>query len=179
MTTPTSAGGRDAVIHEVRRLWGDQLRPVDPSQVYPGLSGRTREFLTTVGLPVFEPDIGIASIHDLADQSVSRNGRQYVVVAQEVGMGLVYAIDVESDEVCLVSDTASSDPAEFANADVALFVLFLGVFEKDIVEASSAVEEGSDEDFEILRNARELLTAMDPEAMREGSSWESRLREYE
>jgi hypothetical protein len=178
VTTPTSAGGRDAVIHEIRRLWGDQLRPVGPSQVYPGLSARTREFLTTVGLPVFEPDIGIASIHDLAEQPVFRNDRQYIVVAQEIGIGLVYAIDVESDEVCLVSDTAS-DPAEFANTDVALFVLFLGVFEKDIVEASGTVEEGSDEDFEILHNARELLTAMDPEAMREGSSWESRLREYE
>jgi hypothetical protein len=171
MTTPTGA--------EIQRLWGGQLRPVDPAAVYPGLSTRTREFLTTVGLPVFEPDIGIASVHDQTDRPFSHNGRQYVVVAQEIGMHLVYAIDVESDEVWLISDPPSRGLAQFANTDVALFVLFLGVFEKDIIEASSTIEEGSTEDFAILHNARELLNAMNPDAIREGGPWDLRLREYE
>jgi SUKH-4 immunity protein len=175
----TPDGWSDAVVDEVRRLWGDQLRPADPGQVYPGLSARTRDFLTTVGLPVFEPNMGVGSVHDRLDQPVSRDGGDYVPIAADTRMSLVYAIEVESDRVCFIGPLQSSDPPRFQNTTVALFVLFLGVFEKDIIEGVADFDEGSDEAYEVLDRARELLTSMDPEVMHPGRSWESRLTEFE
>ncbi|GAA5200883.1 hypothetical protein GCM10023322_79740 [Rugosimonospora acidiphila] len=179
MTTPTDAGWSDAAIREVRRLWADQLHPVDPGQPYPGLSPRTREFLTTVGLPVFEPTMGNGTILDLLSRPVSRNGTEYVVVGEGVGMDLRHAIEVGSDRVYFISPPGFDHLPEFENGNVALFVLFLGVFEKDLGDGLGSVEQGSDEAYEIIGRARDLLTSMDPEAMREGSLWESQLSEYE
>jgi hypothetical protein len=167
------------VIGEVRRLWGEQLRPADPGKVYPRLSLRTRQFLAAVGLPVFDSDMGVAVVHDALNQPVSRNGREYLIVGEMIGLGQWHAIDVETDQVCLIGEPESSDPPEFLNTDVALYVLVLGVFEKDIIEASSTVDEDSDEAYEITDRARALLTAMDPDAMSEGSPWESLLSDME
>jgi hypothetical protein len=169
----------DPVVGEVRRLWKDQLRTVDPNQLYPGVSPRTREFLTAVGLPVFEPTMGSGIVLDMLSRPVSRHGTEYVVFGEGIGMGLRHAIEVESDRVYFISPPEFSDLPVFANADVALFVLFLGVFEKDIGEALGSVEQGSDEAYEITDRARRLLSAVDPEAMREGSPWESQLCEHE
>jgi hypothetical protein len=179
MTTPTDEGWSDAVIGEVRRLWGDRLRTVDPSQLYAGLSPRTREFLTTVGLPVFEPTMGNGTILDLLGTPVSRHGREYVVVGEGIGMDLRHAIEVESDRVFVISPPEFGHLPMFENTNVALFVLFLGAFEKDIGEGLGSVEQGSDEAYETLDRVRDLLTSMDPEAMREGSLWESQLSEHE
>jgi hypothetical protein len=41
----------------------DQLWPVDTARVYPGLSARTRQPLTTVGLPVYGSNMGTVILH--------------------------------------------------------------------------------------------------------------------
>jgi hypothetical protein len=51
----------DAVLDELRQLRRDQLRPAAADRVHPGLPAADHAFLTTVGLPVFEPDIGVAA----------------------------------------------------------------------------------------------------------------------
>jgi hypothetical protein len=175
MTTPD--GWSDAVVGEVRRLWGEQLRPVDQGRLYPLLSARTREFLATVGLPVYESNMGVALLHDQVDRPVSRNGMEYIPVAGVAG-DLVDAIEVETDRVCFIGSLDSRDMPRFVNTDVGLFLVFLGVCEKDIIDASGSVED-ADEAYGITDRARELLTSMDPEAMRQGGSWDSQLNDFE
>lgn len=177
MTTPD--GWSETVVGEVRRLWGDQLRPVDHGRVYRGLSTRTREFLTIVGLPMYESNMGVAILPDMLNQPVSRNGREYIPVAAVAGMGLVYAIEVKSDRVYFIGPLKSRCTPEFLNTDVGLFLLFLGVCEKDIIDAAGAMDAGADEAYEIMGRARGLLTSMDPEAMREDGSWASQVNDFE
>jgi hypothetical protein len=177
--TPTEVGWSDAVVGEVRRLWRGHLRTVDPGHLYAGLSPRTRQFLTTVGLPVFEPSTGTGILLDMLSRPVAGHGREYVVIGEGIGMRLRHAVEVESDRVYFVSPPEFSQPPLFENTNVALFVMFLGVFEKDIGDGLGSLVQGSDEAYEILAHARDLLTSTDPEAMREGSLWEGALSEFE
>jgi hypothetical protein len=161
------------MFDEIHRLWGDRLRPAD--RVHPALSAADRAFLTTVGLPVFEPDIGISTVHNRLDQVVTRNGRQFVVVAERVGIGRESAVELTTGRVYLIDTPEFTRPPELENSGLALFVLFLGIFERDLLPTLATLDEGSAE----LDRVRARLTALDPDGMRDGGSWDLHLRDYE
>ncbi|GAA0241824.1 hypothetical protein [Cryptosporangium japonicum] len=94
-----SPGWSDEVLAQVRRLWGDHLRPLDAARIHPALSAATRHYLTDVGLPDFEPRWGFECVLDRTDQIVYRGGHGYVDVGGIRGTTLRYGIDIRNDHV--------------------------------------------------------------------------------
>lgn len=180
-TSATDPGWCDGVVAHARRLWGDELRPVGPERVHPGLSGATRRFLTDVGLPHFEPTVGLRCVPDRTDRILTSNGRDYVVVGGICGSGgVVYGVDVQTDQVvCVVVHDPpwdSTHEPKLVNTTLALWVLFLGVGEREISPQVGVVEPESVEAEALVEGVRQFFAGLDPVAMRSvGLHWQAYL----
>jgi len=181
MTNKTDPGWSDEVVAHVRRVWGDQLRPIDPARIHPDLSAATRQYLTDVGLPDFKPNWGFECVLDRTDQVLTRDGRDYVVVGGIRGTTLLYGVDVRTDQVFCVNPQDLVDEPELMNTTVALWVLSAGAVDREIISQIGVVEPESAEAEALVEGVRQFLTAMDPVAMRHerGRNWHGYLNSFE
>ncbi|MFI9045992.1 SUKH-4 family immunity protein [Streptomyces sp. NPDC053427] len=129
----------DVTVDEIRRIWGDRLRPVPSDLVSPRLSTPTREFLTTVGLPTVQVR-DIVPLHDerLLD-STSQLGHEYVAVAEGDEPGYLFAVEVATDRVFYLDDIPQYN--RLINSNIALFVLFLGIFQTRVLDLDVVTQE--------------------------------------
>lgn len=153
---------------EVRRVWGDQLQPVPSELVSPRLSAPTREFLSTVGLPAVETveSAGLIPVRDLR-LSGQQEDHEYVVVAEDIDPGCGVAVEVATDQVLFLSEGDPSD-GRLVNSNVALFILFLGIFQSTTLELAE-VDHGIGEG--LLSDRWHQLTISDPVAMNDDRNY--------
>jgi hypothetical protein len=181
VTGETDPRRSDEVVAHVRRLWGDQLRPIDPPRIHPALSAHTRQYLTEVGLPDFIPNWGFECALDQTDRVLTVAGHDYVVVGGIRGTNLLYGIDVETDEVWCVNRYDLADDPELMNTNVAVWVLSAGAIDREIMSQIGVVEPYSAEAEAVVEGVRRFLTTMDPVAMRyeRGRNWHGYLDSFE
>jgi hypothetical protein len=164
------AGGRmagDVSAGEVRQIWGDQVGPVAADLVSPRLSASSRAFLTSVGLPTI-PVREIEPIaHERVGESTFLHGREYVVVAESHGHTTRYGIDVKTDQVWSL-DTDPSNTC-LVNSNIALFVLFLGIYRRTVLELK-VTDQGTLEN--AVASVWSQLEARDPAATDSDNYWE-------
>jgi hypothetical protein len=166
----------DDIITEARRVWGDQLEPVRPELVHPEVSARTREFLTTVGLPT----VGILDIIPLHDERlldlVSRGDRRYVTVATNENLGTYcYGVDVETGVVMYLQDRMPQFDC-LANSNIAAFVLMLGLYKHHYVDVESFTKQAVEAAVDALFDQ---LGEWDPDALNDDDSrWNILLDEH-
>jgi SUKH-4 immunity protein len=152
----------DTPTDEVGGVWGGLLEPVPPDLVSPRLSAPTRRFLTTVGLPTV-PARDIVFIRDERLLAVTRHeGREFVVVAESDEPGYRFGVEVDTDRVFYLDDTPRYD--RLVNSDLGLFVLFAGLFQRDVVDATGELGDA-------IAQVWGELKARDPEAAGDGDWW--------
>lgn len=149
---------------EVKRVWGDRLRPVPPDLASTRLSAATREFLTTVGLPAGRTRDIVFAHDERLHTPIRQGGREYVVIGDSDEPGCRFGVEVDTDRVYYLDDLPQYN--RLINSDVALFVLFVGLFQKVVVE----LPEGGSLDDAIAKVWGELK-ARDPEATNDGDLW--------
>jgi hypothetical protein len=168
MTAPTEYTW-DENIAEVRRVWGDQLAPIRPELVHPLVSMRTREFLTTVGLPTIQV-LDIVPIHDerLLDL-VSRGHSRYVTLATNENPGTYrYGVDVATGVVMYLQDEMPQFDC-LANSNIAAFVLMLGLYKHHFIDLKRATKQTVENAIDMLFDQ---LGGWDPVALNdEDSRW--------
>lgn len=153
---------------ELHKVWGGQLRPIPPPLIPPGVSAPTRVFLTDVGLPTEETN-GISFVHDerLARPLV-RQGHQHLLIANYFD-DCAIGVDLASDHLAFIYQ-GRSEEAEFANSNLALFVLFTGRYERDVIAFLQA-DFSEERMAEAVRRFQEGLNERDPRAAEPGSFW--------
>jgi hypothetical protein len=165
----------NAAADEVRHVWGDGIQPISTNLVSPRLSPQTREFLTTVGLPIDSVfGLGCRFFHDeRLSVPVSRMSDEHFPVCQVDEFP--FAISPESDHVCEVV----FDDIRFVNSNIGLFVFFLGRFEKELSRLHG-LPKMEQEIFETevdgaMDAIRGQLEERDPTALYESGFWDSML----
>ncbi|MFI5933373.1 SUKH-4 family immunity protein [Actinoplanes sp. NPDC051494] len=152
---------------EIRRLWGDSLAPVT-AEIDDTVPERTRAFLTGVGLPT-EPIWGLDFEHGDALAPFERAGRRCLPIAGSAGIP-IFVVELDTGVVLQwPPDPAESDPPDFVNSDVGLFLLTAGRY------------------FALIRHAgddgtaafRRELAAVDPDALAARTFWSYKVVELQ
>ncbi len=152
---------------DVREIWRDQLRPVPPNLINPRLSTPSREFLASVGLPTIE-----VQEWDPVDQrrlleTAAYGGREFVVIAESYDGAQRCGIDLATDEVTYLASRPENSC--LLNSTVALFVLFLGIFQRTVLELTK-----TDEDtlVDAVHAVWSQLEIRDPRALDQENYWQ-------
>ena len=170
----------EELVERTRREWGDRLVPVAAAFVAPVVHERTREFLTTVGLP----DVKVRDIEPVRDERLldlfERDGRRYVVVVatqRPFGGGPVayrYGVDVETGWVHYLHDEPDYETP--ANSSIAAFVLALGLLKNQLADLVVGTEEAVNQ---AVGTIWDQLDEWDPDGMVDDSyRWNVLLNEY-
>lgn len=153
---------------DIREVWSGQLDPVPPELISPGVSPTTRRFLETVGLPTAEAQ-GITFVHDdRLSRPVIHLGRDYLWLAEDLD-GFRFGVDLATDRVDLVFNERVPK-ARFANSDPALFVLTLGLFERD-VQRFLEPDPSLDRRIDAVLAFQAVLAERDSAAAKDGTYW--------
>jgi hypothetical protein len=154
----------DAVIREIRRLWGGQLVPAPRDLVARhDLSPATATLLSEVGLPTDDP-LEIEYFRDdrLLDRTET-DGEMYLGIADETGT--LFALRAGTDELwCL--NPMGNPPTMFVNSTLCDFLLFWG-------RVAARFEDFTHKDTvaEAVDALRRELAARDPRALDEADGW--------
>jgi hypothetical protein len=147
------------------QLWGDSLKRVDAQALRADVPlRRTRDFLTSVGLPQCDLPLEV-TFHSGQELLVERvvNGAGYWVVGDDYGTKI--ALDAK-EQVWSLGD--GEMPNRAINTSLDRFVLFLGIYRS----ATPALKEATDEQASgIVDGLRGQFSALDPAALAEGENW--------
>jgi hypothetical protein len=166
MSGRAGGGFNRQMLRRIREVWGDRLQPIAAPVLGPYVAGGTREFLTSVGLPAAGP-WGITFCRDeRLSAPLSRVGKDYLTIANDRD-GVLYVVECGSERVWDLYP-GRPGPTHFVNSDVALFVLFLGVFCALRPEVRKLRQE---QVAGILGDLRQQIEAADPAAVGDSGTW--------
>src|SRR2546421_12307978 len=136
------------------------------------MDGRTREFLTTVGLP----EVRVRDILAIGDERLldlfERDGRRYVVVVAQ--QFYRYTIDVETGSVRYLHDDPDFETP--TNSSIAAFVLAVGLLKHQLDDLRHGTEKSVGQ---AVDNIWEQLEEWVPDALTdEDARWNVLLNEY-
>jgi len=162
---------------DIRRLWGDTLRPVPENLLPPTASPGTKAFLAAVGLPVEHP-VDFAFYHDerLLQPVIVGNRRYFAFGEDSPGSPVRLATEACHDAVVVLHPDG---PFMFVNSSVADFVYSYGVLAERI---DRIVELPFADRGPLVAEVRALIDARDPDALDPDgllSAWDDVLGSYE
>ncbi|WP_433222548.1 SUKH-4 family immunity protein [Dactylosporangium sp. CS-047395] len=162
----------DELVARVRAEWGDRLVPIAAEHVDPRVEPRTRDFLTTVGLP----DAQVRDITPIRDERLrelfERDGRSYVVVAAQ--RRYRYGIDAATGWVRYLHDEPDFEVP--ANSSIAAFVLAVGLLKHRLDDLEAGTRESVGEAVDTIWDQ---LEEWDPDGLEDPEArWNVLLNEY-
>ncbi|WP_040776285.1 SUKH-4 family immunity protein [Nocardia pneumoniae] len=165
----------DLSAEEIRGVWRGQVQPVSAELLPPGLPPATREFLTTIGFPTV-PVLDYTFFRDdRLSALIRRGGHEYLVFAENTSNS-VFGVELESEAVYRMHRAYPEDQRDFYNSNIALFVYFHGLLDKNVLSLDEVNEQLL---VDAVNSVRVPLAERDPGALSDDAPWRWTLSDLE